>query len=189
MPRASVSFKLLLIRSAIQTDDFLSKPCCFCCFSSFVLSFLLFQNRFAALPQMSWNIDLSECCRIWKGGCIIRAAFLSHLQTAYVSDPRLSNLLIDPSLAAEMNRRQLAWRRVVTLCVASGTGVPALSSSLSYFDSYRRASLPASLTQAQRDFFGGHTYERVDMPGSFHTQWTSAHKDIGNLQQRTAGNM
>jgi 6-phosphogluconate dehydrogenase len=86
-----------------------------------------------------------------------------------------------------MNERSTAWRRVVALCITSGIACPSLCSSLTYFDTYRRAKLPASLTQAQRDFFGGHTYERNDKEGRFHTAWTDAHKDIGDANQRTAG--
>lgn len=143
----------------------------------------------AASQENGWGVDLSECARIWKGGCIIRAQFLDRLQQAFTSNPELPNLMVDPSFAAELNRRSASWRRIVTLCVASGVGCPALSSSLAYFDTYRRASLPANLTQAQRDFFGGHSFERRDAPGPFHARWTAAHKDIGNVQQRSAGNV
>lgn len=143
----------------------------------------------AASDQMNWGIDLSECCRIWKGGCIIRAGFLNHLQNAYTTNPSLDNLMMDPMFSAELNRRQDAWRRIVTLCIASGLACPALSASLAYYDTYRRESLPANLTQAQRDYFGGHTYERTDMSGIFHTAWTAAHKDIGDVTKRTAGNL
>lgn len=141
---------------------------------------------------MGWNIDLCECARIWKGGCIIRAGFLSRLQQAYTVNPLLNNILIDPSFAADLNRRQNSWRRIVTLCIASGIACPSLSASLSYYDTYRRAQLPANLTQAQRDFFGGHSFERVDaaVPGQpFHARWTPQHADVGDLNQRTAGNL
>jgi 6-phosphogluconate dehydrogenase len=86
-----------------------------------------------------------------------------------------------------LNARQMSWRRIVTLCVASGVPCPALSASLNYFDSYRRENLPANLTQAQRDFFGGHTYERIDMKGPHHCVWTKKHKAIGDLNERSAG--
>jgi 6-phosphogluconate dehydrogenase len=95
--------------------------------------------------------------------------------------------MVDPGFAEELNARQLSWRRIVTLCVASGVPCPALSASLSYFDSYRRENLPANLTQAQRDFFGGHTYERIDRAGPHHCAWTKKHKEIGNLNERSAG--
>lgn len=106
-----------------------------------------------------------------------------------MKDPELSNLLVDPGFAAEINERQMAWRRVVSLCVASGIACPALSSALSYYDQYRRERLPANLIQSQRDFFGGHTYERIDREGVFHTLWDETHKDIGDLTGRTAGEL
>jgi len=143
----------------------------------------------SASEQMGWGVDLSECARIWKGGCIIRAGFLERLQTAYVNDPNLCNLLMDPMFVEAVNNRQNAWRRIVSLCVASGLACPALSASLAYYDTYRRENLPANLTQAQRDYFGGHTYERLDRPGTFHAHWTAAHHDLGDIASRTAGNL
>ena len=101
----------------------------------------------AASDQMHWNIDVCECARSWKGGCIIRAAFLGKIQAAYKNDPHLANLMVDPSFAADLNRRQNSWRRIVSLCVASGIACPSLSASLAYYDSYRRERLPANLTQ------------------------------------------
>jgi 6-phosphogluconate dehydrogenase len=141
----------------------------------------------AASDEFNWNVDLSVCARLWMGGCIIRAKLLDGIQMAFSENPSLPNLLVDPGFAAEINDRSLSWRRVVALCITSGIACPSLCSSLTYFDTYRRERLPASLTQAQRDFFGGHTYERVDMEGRFHTAWTDAHKDIGDANQRTAG--
>lgn len=141
----------------------------------------------AASDSNNWNVDLSQCAKMWKGGCIIRAKLLDKIQNALKSNPNLPNLMVDPEFAAELNAKQMAWRRIVTLCVASGMACPALCASLSYFDSYRRESLPANLTQAQRDFFGGHTYERIDREGPFHCAWTKAHKDIGDLASRSAG--
>jgi len=143
----------------------------------------------AASEEFKWGVDLGECARIWKGGCIIRAAFLDAIKSAFQKDPNLANLLVDPDFAASMNARHLSFRRVVTLAVASGIPCPALSASLNYFDMYRRKRLPANLTQAQRDFFGGHTYRRVDMEGDFHTEWTDAHHSLGDLSGRTAGNV
>jgi 6-phosphogluconate dehydrogenase len=137
--------------------------------------------------DMNWNVSLSECARLWKGGCIIRAALLQKIQDALARDPKLPNLLLDPVIAAEMNERAAAWRRVIVVAIGYGVSTPALSGSLNYFDSYRRASLPANLTQAQRDFFGGHTYERTDRDGVFHTAWTDAHKSIGDITERKAG--
>jgi 6-phosphogluconate dehydrogenase len=125
-----------------------------------------------------WSVDLGECARIWKGGCIIRAVFLDRIKQAYEKNPALANLLIDPDFAAEVNERQGAWRRVVALCVASGIACPAFSASLGYFDQYRRARLPANLTQAQRDFFGAHTFERTDRPSGewVHCVWDPSAK-------------
>eukprot|EP00579_Thalassiosira_antarctica_P000936 CAMPEP_0201866616 /NCGR_PEP_ID=MMETSP0902-20130614/1133_1 /ASSEMBLY_ACC=CAM_ASM_000551 /TAXON_ID=420261 /ORGANISM="Thalassiosira antarctica, Strain CCMP982" /LENGTH=490 /DNA_ID=CAMNT_0048391619 /DNA_START=90 /DNA_END=1562 /DNA_ORIENTATION=+ len=139
--------------------------------------------------DMSWNVNLSECARLWKGGCIIRAALLQKIQDALARDNKLPNLILDPVIAGELNERTAAWRRVIVTAIGYGVATPALSGSLNYFDSYRRASLPANLTQAQRDFFGGHTYERTDREGVFHTAWTDAHKSIGDISERTAGNI
>jgi len=139
--------------------------------------------------DMDWDVNLSECARLWKGGCIIRAALLQKIQDALALDSKLPNLILDPVIAGELNERTSAWRRVIVTAIAHGISTPALSGSLNYFDSYRRASLPANMTQAQRDFFGGHTYERTDREGVFHTEWTDAHKSIGDISERMAGNV
>lgn len=139
--------------------------------------------------QMGWDIDLGECARIWKGGCIIRAAFLDRIKAAYTRNASLFSLLIDPDFALELNARQCSWRRVVSLAVASGIPSPSLSASLNYYDQFRRDRLPANLTQAQRDFFGGHTYERIDREGNFHCEWTEAHHNIGNISERVRGEL
>lgn len=125
----------------------------------------------AASTTYDWGLDLGAIARIWKGGCIIRAAFLDRIKQAYDRDATLASLLIDPAFAAELNERQGAWRRVVQLAVRAGVAVPGISASLGYFDSYRQARLPANLVQAQRDFFGAHTYQRTDREGVFHTDW------------------
>lgn len=122
--------------------------------------------------EKGWNLNLGEMARIWKGGCIIRAVFLDRIKKAYQRNPVLANLLVDPEFAREMVQRQAAWRRVVGLAVQKGISVPGMSSSLQYFDTYRRGRLPANLVQAQRDYFGAHTYERIDLPGSYHTEWS-----------------
>jgi len=121
--------------------------------------------------NMNWNLNLGEIARIWKGGCIIRAVFLDRIKSAYDRNSGLASLLVDPDFAKEMNIRQAALRKVVSLAIGCGVSVPAFSASLAYFDSYRRERLPANLTQAQRDLFGAHTYERVDKAGNFHTEW------------------
>lgn len=141
----------------------------------------------AASDEYSWGVNLSECARLWMGGCIIRAKLLNQIQKAFSQDPELPNLLVDGIVSQEIQKRMTSLRRTVALSVTSGLSCPSLCSSLNYFDAYRRNRLPASLTQAQRDFFGGHTYERTDKPGRFHLAWTDAHKDIGDASQRTAG--
>lgn len=118
-----------------------------------------------------WNLNLGEIARIWKGGCIIRAKFLDRIKQAYDRDPKLASLLVDPEFAKEMGDRNGSLRKVVVLAIERGVSVGAFSSSLAYYDTYRRDRLPANLTQAQRDFFGAHTYERLDKEGSFHTEW------------------
>ncbi|CAH9068988.1 unnamed protein product [Cuscuta europaea] len=125
----------------------------------------------AKSAEKGWGLNLGELAKIWKGGCIIRAVFLDRIKKAYQRNPGLTNLLLDPEFAREMVARQGGWRRVVGFAIHSGISVPGMSASLQYFDTYRRARLPANLVQAQRDYFGAHTYERVDREGSFHTEW------------------
>ena len=127
----------------------------------------------AAGRTHDWNLQLGRIARIWKGGCIIRAKFLDRIKQAYERDAALTNLLIDAEFAKEMNDRQTGWRRVLGLAIQSGLPMPTMTASLSYYDGYRRERLPASLTQAQRDFFGAHTYQRIDREGTFHTDWAS----------------
>ncbi len=124
-----------------------------------------------ASDDRSWGVNLGELARIWKAGCIIRAGFLGRIQEAFGRNPQLLNLLIDPSFAEELAVRQAAWRRVVSLAQGSGIAVPATAGSLAYYDALRRQRLPANMIQAQRDFFGSHTYERLDKSGTFHTEW------------------
>ncbi|KAK4796299.1 hypothetical protein SAY86_028625 [Trapa natans] len=126
----------------------------------------------AKSTEKGWNLNLGELARIWKGGCIIRAVFLDRIKRAYQRNPNLASLVVDPEFAREMVQRQAAWRRVVGLAISAGISTPGMCASLAYFDTYRRARLPANLVQAQRDLFGAHTYERIDRPGSFHTEWT-----------------
>ncbi len=119
----------------------------------------------------NYNLDLSAIGQIWKGGCIIRARLLQRIQDAYTANPALANLLVDPWFAEQVNRRVAGLRQVVAGAALAGIPVPCLSSSLDYIDSYRTARLPQNLVQAMRDCFGAHTYERVDQPGNFHTEW------------------
>jgi len=122
--------------------------------------------------EYEWNLNLSDIATIWRGGCIIRARFLNRIVEAYRRDAELHNLLLDRYFTRAIKKAQPKWRLVVALAVKHGVAVPAFSASLAYFDSYRSARLPANLLQAQRDFFGAHTYERIDKPGVFHTEWT-----------------
>jgi 6-phosphogluconate dehydrogenase len=124
-----------------------------------------------ASRQYKWDLQLGEIAAIWKGGCIIRARFLDEIRKAYKANAELSNLMLDPGIKKEVEGSIPALRRVVQLAAERGVPVPAFSASLSYFDSYRSADLPQNLTQGQRDFFGAHTFERKDRPGSFHAQW------------------
>lgn len=126
-----------------------------------------------ASKEFNYGLDLAECARIWKGGCIIRAGFLDKIKNAFNENPDLPNLLLAPEFKQSILDRQPAWREVLVTANRFGIAVPAFSSSLDYFDSYRRDRLPQNLTQAQRDYFGAHTYERLDKPRgeSFHTEW------------------
>ena len=125
-----------------------------------------------------FHMTLPDLPMIWRAGCIIRAVFLEEITKAFKSNPNLANLLIDGKFRDMIATRQDAWRRVVSLGIANGVGLPAFSSSLAYYDSYRRARLPGNLIQAQRDFFGAHTYERNDNPGTFiHTEWSAQAAD------------
>lgn len=120
-----------------------------------------------------WGLDLGSIAKIWRGGCIIRARFLNRIAEAYERDGDLTNLMLDPFFTEVLNRAQSSWREVVALAVQNAIPVPAFSASLGYFDSYRSERLPANLLQAQRDFFGAHTYERIDKERGemFHTDW------------------
>ncbi|MBN1135651.1 MAG: decarboxylating NADP(+)-dependent phosphogluconate dehydrogenase [Anaerolineae bacterium] len=127
-----------------------------------------------AAQVYGWHLNLGGIALMWRGGCIIRSAFLGKIKEAFDADPELSNLLLAPYFRAAMTGAEGAWRRVVVTAVQLGVPVPALSSALAFYDGYRRERLPANLTQAQRDYFGAHTYERVDRPRGqfFHTNWT-----------------
>jgi 6-phosphogluconate dehydrogenase len=128
----------------------------------------------AASKTYEYNLNLGECARIWKGGCIIRAGFLNKIKKAFDDQPDLANLLLAPEFKQSILDRQAAWRDIIMDAARCGIAVPAFSASLDYFDSYRRSSLPQNLTQAQRDYFGAHTYERVDKAGVFHTEWMAS---------------
>jgi 6-phosphogluconate dehydrogenase len=127
----------------------------------------------AASAEYKWNLNLGAIAQIFRGGCIIRARFLQKITEAFEKNPKLENLLLDPYFAGQVAKTQDNWRKVVARAALDGTPTPVFSSALSYFDSYRSATLPANLLQAQRDFFGAHTYERVDAPRGehFHIDW------------------
>jgi 6-phosphogluconate dehydrogenase len=118
-----------------------------------------------------YNLDLSEVARIWRAGCIIRASLLEDIRSAFVGSPAVSNLLLAEPFRTSLIRRQMPWRWVVQWAIGSGVPVPALGSALAYYDSLRSERLPANLIQAQRDYFGAHTYRRLDQEGIFHTDW------------------
>ncbi len=125
----------------------------------------------AASDEFGWNLKYGEIAMIFRGGCIIRARFLQKIKDAYDRDPELKNLLLDPYFGQTVEGYQEQWREVVGTAIKLGIPVPGFASSLAYYDSYRSEILPANLIQAQRDYFGAHTYERVDREGTFHTQW------------------
>ncbi|HOV60011.1 MAG TPA: decarboxylating NADP(+)-dependent phosphogluconate dehydrogenase [Candidatus Hydrogenedentes bacterium] len=133
-----------------------------------------YQLMRAAAKTYGWNLNYGGIALMWRGGCIIRSVFLGKIKEAFDRNPDLENLLLDPFFAEVVNNSQAAWRRVVGQAVAMGIPVPALASALNFLDGYRSAWLPANLLQAQRDYFGAHTYERVDKPRGefFHTNWT-----------------
>ncbi len=138
---------------------------------SYAQGYVLMQ---AAAKENGWNLNYGAIALMWRGGCIIRSAFLSKIKDAFDSNPELTNLLLDPYFTKKMDDAQQGWRNVVATAVANGISTPAFSSALAYFDGYRAERLPANLLQAQRDYFGAHTYERVDQPRGkfFHTNWT-----------------
>ena len=121
--------------------------------------------------EYDYHLDLGGIARIWKGGCIIRAALLDKIRAAYARRPDLPNLLLDEQFRAEIEERQDAWRSVIGIAAFHGIPCLAMGDSLGYFDMLRRDRLPANLIQAQRDYFGAHTYQRTDREGVFHTEW------------------
>ncbi len=149
-------------KNAIRDALYASKIC------SYAQGFGLMQK---ASDEYGWDLNFGGIAMIWRGGCIIRAHFLQHIKDAYDKNPNLKNLLLDPYFKDSINSNQDSWRHVVATASHLGIPIPAFSSALSYFDSYRRDRLGANLLQAQRDYFGAHTYERVDKEGAFHTEW------------------
>ncbi|MFW6162942.1 MAG: NADP-dependent phosphogluconate dehydrogenase [Planctomycetota bacterium] len=148
--------------AAIRKALYASKIC------SYAQGFALMRE---AAQEYGWTLDFGEIAMIWRGGCIIRARFLQKIKDAFDANPDLPNLLVAPYFTRGVQRAQKSWRLVVSTAAQLGIPIPAFSSALSYYDSYRRERLSANLIQAQRDYFGAHTYERVDKPGTFHTEW------------------
>jgi 6-phosphogluconate dehydrogenase len=132
-----------------------------------------FQLLRAADQEHHWGLEFGTIASLWRAGCIIRAQFLGKIKEAYGRDRALANLLMDPYFAEVTAAYQADWRHVVAVAAENGIAVPALMSALAYYDGYRTAVLPANLLQAQRDYFGAHTYQRIDREGKFHTQWTT----------------
>jgi len=128
----------------------------------------------AAAEEYKWKLNYGGIALMWRGGCIIRSAFLGKIKEAFDNNPSITNLLLDPFFKEKVEKAQLGWRNVVSAAITNGIPVPAISSALGYFDGYRCEKLPANLLQAQRDYFGAHTYERTDKPRGefFHTNWT-----------------
>lgn len=125
----------------------------------------------AASEEYNWNLDFGSISMLWRGGCIIRAAFLQNIKEAYETNTDLPNLLLDPYFKEIVESYQGGLRQIISMAVQQGIPIPAFSAAISYYDSYRTAKLPANLLQAQRDYFGAHTYKRVDKEGTFHTKW------------------
>ena len=130
----------------------------------------------AAAREHKWPLNFGNIALLWRGGCIIRARFLDRIKEAYDADPKLENLLLAPYFTQVIEKSQPDWRKVVIAAIELGVPVPAFTAALTYFDGYRQARLPANLLQAQRDYFGAHTYRRVDKPGVFHSEWLDLRK-------------
>ncbi len=131
-----------------------------------------------ASKEWGWDLNFGDIALMWRGGCIIRAQFLEHIKDAFVDNPDLSNLLMAPYFKEAVEKAQAGWRKVVSTATKLGLPIPAFSSALSYFDGYRRARSSANLIQAQRDYFGAHTYKRIDKPGNFHTEWLTPGREV-----------
>ena len=147
---------------AVRQALYASKIC------SYAQGFVQLQE---AAKEHDWPLNYGECAMLWRGGCIIRAQFLDRIKEAFDRDPSIENLLLHPYFRDAVHHAQDAWREVVVRATQLGLPVPAFSAALAYFDGYRRATLPANLLQAQRDYFGAHTYRRIDKEGTFHTDW------------------
>ena len=137
-----------------------------------------FEHMAAGSREFGWDLDLGAIATIWRGGCIIRARFLDRIRDAYTESPELRNLMLAPFFQQALAAAQPAWRRVVKRAIDAGVPVPAFSSSVAYYDGYRRARGPANLIQGLRDYFGAHTYHRTDREGAFHTRWAQDGSEV-----------
>ena len=135
-----------------------------------------FAQMRAASQEFGWDLNFGDIALMWRGGCIIRALFLERIKEAFTRNPQLENLLLDRYFRIKVAETQLNWRQIVATAVNFGIPVPVFSAALAYHDGYRRARLPANLLQAQRDYFGAHNYQRIDKPGTFHTDWLRERK-------------
>jgi 6-phosphogluconate dehydrogenase len=156
---------------AVRQALYASKIC------SYAQGFVQLQE---AAKEYEWPLNYGDCALLWRGGCIIRAQFLDHIKQAFDQDPGLDNLLLHPYFKDAVENAQSAWREVIVAATQLGIPVPAFTTALGYFDSYRLESLPANLLQAQRDYFGAHTYNRIDREGTFHTEWLELRKKPGD---------
>jgi 6-phosphogluconate dehydrogenase len=136
----------------------------------------------AAAQQHKWNLNYGGIALMWRGGCIIRSIFLGKIKEAFEKHPKLSNLMLDPFFRKALNGSHRSWRNAVAAAVKKGIPVPAFSTALAFYDGYRSERLPANLLQAQRDYFGAHTYERLDQPRGqfFHSNWTGHGGDVSS---------
>jgi 6-phosphogluconate dehydrogenase len=153
---------------AIRQALYASKIC------SYAQGFVQLQ---AAAKEHGWPLNYGDCALLWRGGCIIRAQFLDRIKEAFDEQPELENLLLHPYFKQVVEEAQASWRKVVILATELGIPVPAFSTALAYYDAYRSERLPANLLQAQRDYFGAHTFQRVDRDGTFHADWLGLRRD------------
>jgi 6-phosphogluconate dehydrogenase len=137
-----------------------------------------FEHLAAGSREYAWNLDLGALATIWRGGCIIRAQFLNRIRDAYAEQADLPNLMLAPFFQQALASAQPAWRRVVKRAIDAGVPVPAFASSLAYYDGYRRARGPANLIQGLRDYFGAHSYHRIDRDGAYHTRWAQDGSEV-----------
>jgi 6-phosphogluconate dehydrogenase len=137
-----------------------------------------FEQMAAAARTYDWDLNMADLATIWRGGCIIRAQFLNRMRDSYREDPDTANLMMLPYFRDAVAEADASWRKVISTAVELGVPVPAFSSSIAYYDGYRRERGPANLIQGQRDYFGAHTYKRVDKDGSFHTRWAQDGKEV-----------